>query len=155
MNEWRRRNRTPDPAIRRSGERAIELRTQAQVIKNYNTQTAYESLEDPKKGSRQGRGHRPGCGARKEKKKEISEAKIVRKWFGTWFSHDRHTCPFLCVCVSGLAGWLCMSIFTNSRYKTTYGQDHDRLELWLYLYPSPSPGRHEREKQRAVSVSHC
>lgn len=44
--------------------------------------------------------------------KEISEAKIVRKWFGTWFSHDRHTCPFLlCVCVC-----VCASVCPCCRY---------------------------------------
>lgn len=48
------------------------------------------------------------------------KATIVRKWFGTWFSHDRHTCPFLILI---------------SRFKTDYlRQDHDRCWLLVVCY---------------------
>lgn len=104
MNEWRRRNRTPDTAIRQSGDRA---RTQAQVIKNYNTQTAYESLEDrgPKKGSYflgRGRDWRPGTVARKKKLNIRSEDREKMVW-NVVLTRSTHLPFFVCVCVC-LAG---------------------------------------------------
>lgn len=110
QNPKRSRSATIQRAAARARARALERKPKS--LKIYNTQTAYESLEGPqhthtqigRRSDRQRDGQTDGGGMEELRLswyKEISEAKIVRKWFGTWFSHDRHTCPFLmCVCVS-------------------------------------------------------
>lgn len=155
MNEWRRRNRTPDTAIRQSGDRA---RTQAQAIKNYNTQTAYESLEDrgPKKGSYflgRGRDWRLKTGDRGQKKKTKYQKR--RSW-ENGLERGSHTIDTpalfcMCVCVSGWATTQCVCVCVLLRIQ-------DTRPLTGKITTDSSCGymamdRHEREKQRAVSVS--
>lgn len=78
---------------------AIELERKPKSLKTtiHKLHTNHSKTEAQKRVYLEGWGTGTEARARKKEKKkqkEISEAKIVRKWFGTWFSHDRHTCPF-------------------------------------------------------------